>query len=56
MVRTDTLDRLSPALSAFWATIFMIIIALTHRPLKAMFRGEGFAGETGTAGAISSTG
>ncbi|KRS14031.1 C4-dicarboxylate ABC transporter [Roseovarius atlanticus] len=46
MVRTDTLDRLSPALSAFWATIFMIIIALTHRPLKAMFRGEGFAGET----------
>ncbi|MFW2544615.1 TRAP transporter permease [Primorskyibacter sp. 2E107] len=40
MVRTDTLDRLSPALSAFWATIFMIIIALTHRPLKAMFRGK----------------
>ncbi|MBY6004617.1 TRAP transporter permease [Salipiger bermudensis] len=40
MVRTDTLDRLSPALSAFWATFFMIIIALTHRPLKAMFRGH----------------
>ncbi|MEM6322213.1 MAG: TRAP transporter permease, partial [Pseudomonadota bacterium] len=40
MVRTDTLDRLSPALSAFWATIAMIIVALTHRPLKAMFRGQ----------------
>ena len=42
MVRTDSLDRLSPSLSAFWATIFMIVVALTHRPLKAMFRGEGF--------------
>lgn len=41
MVRTESLDRLSPALSAFWATIFMIIISLTHRPLKAFFRGEG---------------
>ncbi len=46
MVRTDTLERLSPALSAFWATIFMIIIGLTHRPLKAMFRGQGVAAET----------
>ncbi|WP_300532279.1 TRAP transporter permease [uncultured Mameliella sp.] len=45
MVRTDNLDRLSPALSAFWATIFMIIIALTHRPLKALFRGEGHVTE-----------
>ena len=40
MVRTDSLDRLSPALSAFWATVFMIIVALTHRPLKAFFRGQ----------------
>ena len=40
MVRTEDLDRLSPALSAFWATIAMIIVALTHRPLKAMFRGS----------------
>ncbi|MBE3639513.1 TRAP transporter permease [Mangrovicoccus algicola] len=47
MVRTDTLDRLSPALSAFWATIAMIIVALTHRPLKALFRGgTAMAGET----------
>ena len=41
MVRTESLERLSPALSAFWATIFMIVVALTHRPLKALFRGEG---------------
>ncbi len=41
MVRTDSLDRLSPSLSAFWATLFMIIVALTHRPLKALFRGQG---------------
>ncbi|MEM7632326.1 MAG: TRAP transporter permease [Pseudomonadota bacterium] len=46
MVRTDSLDRLSPSLSAFWATIFMIVVALTHRPLKAMFRGEAFASAT----------
>ncbi|MEM1345372.1 MAG: TRAP transporter permease [Pseudomonadota bacterium] len=39
MVRTDDLDRLSPALSAFWATMAMIVVALTHRPLKALFRG-----------------
>ncbi|MDA9865352.1 TRAP transporter permease [bacterium] len=43
MVRTESLERLSPALSAFWATMFMIIIALTHRPLKAMFRGQNIA-------------
>lgn len=40
MVRTENLDRLSPALSAFWAAIAMIIVALTHRPLKALFRAE----------------
>lgn len=40
MVRTEHLERLSPALSAFWAAIVMIIVALTHRILKAMFRGE----------------
>ena len=34
------LERLSPALSAFWATLAMILVALTQRPLKALFRGE----------------
>lgn len=43
MVRTEHLDRLSPALSAFWATVAMIIVALTHQPLKEMFRGHGMA-------------
>ncbi|MDO6725837.1 TRAP transporter permease [Cognatishimia sp. 1_MG-2023] len=46
MVRTDDLERLSPALSAFWATIFMIIIALTHRPMKAYFRKASISAET----------
>ncbi|TDX31774.1 TRAP transporter 4TM/12TM fusion protein [Modicisalibacter xianhensis] len=31
-------ERLSPGLSAFWATVLMIIIMLTQRPLIAMFR------------------
>ncbi|MFV0411074.1 MAG: TRAP transporter permease [Paracoccus sp. (in: a-proteobacteria)] len=33
-------DRLSPGLSAFWATAFMIFILLTQRPLLMMMRGE----------------
>lgn len=35
-----TVERLSPGLSAFYASIFMAIVLLTHKPLKAMFRGE----------------
>ncbi len=34
-------ERLSPALSAFWATVLMIAILLTQRQLFAMFRGNG---------------
>jgi len=33
-----TVERLSPALSAFWATVLMIFILLTQRPLKGIFR------------------
>ena len=33
-------DRLSPGLSAFWATAYMIFILITQRPLMAIFRGE----------------
>lgn len=33
-------ERLSPGLSAFWATVFMIFIILTQRPLSALFRGQ----------------
>jgi TRAP transporter 4TM/12TM fusion protein len=31
-------ERLSPALSAFWATVLLICIVLTQRPLKGFFR------------------
>ncbi len=34
-------ERLSPGLSAFWATIAMITVAVTQHPLKAMMRGSG---------------
>ncbi|MCV6590018.1 MAG: TRAP transporter permease [Marinobacterium sp.] len=33
-------ERLSPGLSAFWATVLMIVILVTQRPLIAFFRGE----------------
>ncbi|HSP31448.1 MAG TPA: TRAP transporter permease [Halomonas sp.] len=33
-------ERLSPGLSAFWATVFMIFIMLTQRPITALFRGR----------------
>jgi len=31
-------DRLSPGLSAFWASAFMIVILVTQRPIMAVFR------------------
>jgi TRAP transporter 4TM/12TM fusion protein len=34
-------EQLSPGLSAFWATMFMIFILVTQRPLIAHFRGRG---------------
>jgi TRAP transporter 4TM/12TM fusion protein len=34
-------EQLSPGLSAFWATSFMVFILLTQRPLIAFFRGRG---------------
>ena len=33
-------EELSPGLSAFWGTAFLIFIMLTQRPLVAAFRGE----------------
>ncbi len=33
-------ERLSPGLSAFWATVFMIFIVLTQKPLMDFFRGQ----------------
>jgi TRAP transporter 4TM/12TM fusion protein len=41
-----TVERLSPGLSAYYATLFMLFVLLTQRPLKAILRktGENFAG------------
>ncbi len=36
-----TVERFSPGLSAFWATVFMTFIVATQRPLQAVFRGRG---------------
>jgi TRAP transporter 4TM/12TM fusion protein len=36
-----TVERFSPGLSAFWATVFMTFIVATQRPLQALFRGRG---------------
>ncbi|MDX1588480.1 MAG: TRAP transporter permease [Oleiphilaceae bacterium] len=35
-----TVERLSPQLSAFWATAFLLVILLTQHPLSALFRRE----------------
>ncbi len=41
-----TVERLSPGLSAYYATLFMLFVLLTQRPLKAIIRktGESVAG------------
>jgi TRAP transporter 4TM/12TM fusion protein len=38
-------EELSPALSAFWATVFLMAILVTQRPLGALFRGEKDVGD-----------
>lgn len=38
-------ERLSPPLSAFWASLAMIFVLLTHKYLKAVMRGENAAGQ-----------
>ncbi len=43
-------DRLSPGLSAFYATCFMIFILVTQRPLLAILRGTGNTGTETRAG------
>ncbi|HIF9333673.1 TPA: TRAP transporter permease [Photobacterium damselae] len=40
LVWSLTVERFSPGLSAFWATVFMIFILLTQRPLLALFTQE----------------
>ncbi len=43
-------ERLSPGLSAFYGTVFMIFILATQRPLFAFFRGQGHFGAALRAG------
>ena len=43
-------EQLSPALSAFWATVFMIFVILTQRPLVALMRDEGRLGSAALQG------
>ncbi len=38
------IERLSPGLSAFWASALMIFILLTQRPIYSAFRGDGAMG------------
>ncbi len=38
------IEEMSPALSAFWATVFLIVILVTQRPLFAYFRRQKMAG------------
>ena len=44
------IERFSPALSAFWATIAIITVALTQHPLKAMMRGQSGIAEAARRG------
>ena len=39
-----TVERFSPGLSAFWATVLMMLIVVTQRPLLALLRGQGDIG------------
>ncbi len=43
-------EQLSPALSAFWATMFIIFVILTQRPLIALLRGRGKLGAAARVG------
>lgn len=40
-----TVERFSPGLSAFWATVFMIFILITQRPLIALLSKQGSIAE-----------
>ena len=53
-----TVERFSPGLSVFWACAFMIVVLLTHKPLKDLMRrgGEGPGGASSAAGQVSVAG
>src|SRR5687768_2600846 len=37
------IEELSPALSAFWSTVILMVLMATHRPLTSFFRKQGLA-------------
>lgn len=47
-----TVERFSPGLSAFWATVFMIFILVTQRPLMAVMSKQGSIAEQTKQGFI----
>ena len=47
-----TVERFSPGLSAFWATVFMIFILITQRPLMAIMSKQGSLAEQTKEGFI----
>ena len=47
-----TVERFSPGLSAFWATVFMIFIIITQRPLISLVSKQGNIVEEATAGFV----
>lgn len=45
-------EQMSPGLSAFWATMFIIFVMLTQKPIQALFRGTGGMGAATKLGAM----
>jgi len=45
-------EQLSPALSAFWATTFLMFIIISQRPVFAFFRGQDALGEAARQGIL----
>lgn len=45
-------ERLSPGLSAFWGSLLLMFIIVTHRPLDALFRGQGSVIDEAKAGLL----
>jgi len=45
-------EQMSPGLSAFWATMFMIFVMLTQKPITAWFRGRGELGQAAGQGVL----
>ena len=49
------IERLSPALSAFWGTMAILFVILTQDPIKALFRGQSWTGEQWVGGIKAAT-